>query len=162
MAKNFNESGKNSLIFFGIIGIAIVLIAGFFLFSKPADSAFSGQTLELYRAQSCGCCGEYDAYLRANGVNVNSSITNAVDSIKGNLGIPQSMRSCHTSKIGKYFLEGHIPMEAIEKLLKEQPDIDGLALPGMKPGSPGMSGAKTESFIIYAIKDGKITEYAKT
>jgi hypothetical protein len=30
-----------------------------------------------------------------------------------------------------YFIEGHIPIEAINKLLTEKPEIDGIALPEM-------------------------------
>ncbi len=41
-----------------------------------------------------------------------------------------------------YFIEGHVPIEAIEKLLTEKPEIDGIALPQMPSGSPGMSGFK--------------------
>jgi len=32
------------------------------------------------------------------------------------------------------------PNDVIEKLLKENPEIVGLALPGMPPGVPGMGG----------------------
>ena len=65
------------------------------------------------------------------------------------------MQSCHTAILGKYFIEGHVPLEAINKLLKERPDIDGIALPGMPIGTPGMPGEKEETFIIYQLVDGK-------
>ena len=52
------------------------------------------------------------------------------------------MQSCHTTIMGKYFIEGHVPLQAVNKLLKEQPDIDGIALPGMPIGTPGMPGEK--------------------
>ena len=41
----------------------------------------------------------------------------------------------------------------------ENPDIDGIVLPGMPDGSPGMPGQQTEDFVIYAIKDGKSSEF---
>ena len=55
--------------------------------------------------------------------------------IKNQYSIPPEMQSCHTSIIGKYFVEGHVPMEAIQKLLAEQPDIDGALVGGasLKP-----------------------------
>ena len=65
------------------------------------------------------------------------------------------MQSCHTTILGKYFIEGHVPLEAINKLLKEQPDIDGIALPGMPIGTPGMPGEKEEPYVIYQLIDGK-------
>ena len=44
-----------------------------------------------------------------------------------------------------------MPLEAVEKLLKEKPDIKGIALPGMPSGSPGMPGPKVAPFVIYTL-----------
>ena len=72
------------------------------------------------------------------------------------------MESCHTTVIGEYFVEGHVPVEAIEKLLAEKPDVAGIGMPGMPSGSPGMPGAKQGQFIIYSInKDGTINEFMR-
>ena len=65
------------------------------------------------------------------------------------------MQSCHTSILGKYFIEGHVPIEAINKLVKEKPEIDGIVLPGMPIGTPGMPGVKDEPYVIYQLIDGK-------
>lgn len=75
-------------------------------------------------------------------------------SVKQAYRIPQNMISCHTAVIGDYFVEGHVTVEAIKKMLEEKPVIDGIALPGMPPGSPGMPGEKTEALKIYALFDG--------
>ena len=69
------------------------------------------------------------------------------------------MQSCHTTIIDKYFVEGHVPLEAINKLLKERPDIDGLALPGMPIGTPGMPGDKEEPYVIYQLVDGNFSVF---
>jgi len=45
------------------------------------------------------------------------------------------------------------------KLLEEKPNIDGIALPEMPSGSPGMPGKKLELFRIYGLKDGKSSDY---
>ena len=39
-----------------------------------------------------------------------------------------------------YFIEGHVPHDAITKLLAEKPDIKGITVPGMPAGInvPGM------------------------
>ena len=51
---------------------------------------------------------------------------------------------------------GHVPADVIHKLLSEKPVIAGITLPGMPAGSPGMFGAKTGPFTIYAVtKDGE-------
>ncbi len=88
-------------------------------------------------------------------------MTDSGDEVKDDYGIPEDMRSCHTSIMGDYYVEGHVPVEAIWKLLQEQPEIDGIALPGMPDGSPGMSGKKEQPFIIYSIADGEVEEFVK-
>lgn len=40
--------------------------------------------------------------------------------------------------IDGYVLEGHVPPQAIDKLLDERPKIHGIAVPGMPAGSVGM------------------------
>jgi len=54
-----------------------------------------------------------------------------------------------------YFIEGHIPIEAINKLLTEKPEINGIALPQMPSGSPGMPGFKLSPFKIHSVKNGQ-------
>ena len=55
-------------------------------------------------------------------------------------GIADDAASCHTAEVDGYLIEGHVPAEAIERLLAERPDAVGLALPGMPGDSPGMGG----------------------
>ena len=43
-------------------------------------------------------------------------------------------------KSANYVLEGHVPVDAILRLLRERPKAIGLAVPGMPAGSPGMGG----------------------
>ncbi len=68
------------------------------------------------------------------------------------------MYSCHTTDIGGYLVEGHVPLAAIERLLAERPPLDGIALPGMPAGSPGMGGSADGSLTVYGIRDGRIVE----
>lgn len=112
-----------------------------------------------YRSPTCGCCVGWEEYLKTAGFEVESVVTDDVTAIKDDLQIPDEMRSCHTALIGDYFIEGHVPIEAIQKLLAEQPEIDGIALPGMVQGSPGMSGEQSEPFVIYSVADGTVDEF---
>ena len=50
------------------------------------------------------------------------------------------MFSCHTAIIDGYVVEGHVPVEAIARLLADRPDAVGIAVPGMPALSPGMGG----------------------
>jgi len=50
-------------------------------------------------------------------------------------------------------------MEVVKKLLEERPEIDGIGLPGMPIGTPGMPGLKREPYKIYQAIDGEFSEY---
>jgi len=112
----------------------------------------NGPAITVYASPDCGCCHEYIPYLEDNGFTVETVSITDVTGTKADLGIPEEAWSCHTAVIGDYVVEGHVPVEAIDKLLAERPRIDGIALPGMPPGSPGMGGEKTEPFQIVAIQ----------
>ncbi len=47
-----------------------------------------------------------------------------------------------------YVIEGHVPIEDIERLLSERPAVIGIAVAGMPLGSPGMEieGFEDEAF----------------
>ncbi|WP_415378918.1 DUF411 domain-containing protein [Halosimplex sp. TS25] len=55
----------------------------------------------------------------------------------------------------RYVVEGHVPTAVIATFLDEEPAIDGVALPGMPAGSPGMGGSKRGSFAIHEFDDGQ-------
>jgi hypothetical protein len=127
---------------------------------SPAERDGQASALvTVYSSPTCGCCHEYEKYLEENGFEVEPIQTEELSDMKDELNIPEEMRSCHTAKVGEYFVEGHVPVEAIWKLLDEQPPISGIALPGMPPGSPGMGGDKEQPFTIYAIVDGEAEEF---
>ena len=118
-------------------------------------------SVEVFKTPSCGCCYGYVLFLKKEQFNVKETDMRSLHSIKQKYNIPLEMQSCHTTVIGKYFIEGHVPLEAVNKLLKEQPDIDGIALPGMPIGTPGMPGKKEEPFVVYQLIDGKFSIFMK-
>lgn len=113
----------------------------------------------VFKSPTCGCCVGYVAELEKQGFEVNVVSTTDMSSIKHQYNIPGNMGSCHTMVIGDYFVEGHVPIEAVNALLEEQPNIDGIALPNMPSGSPGMPGAKKAAFRIYSLSDGEISDF---
>lgn len=127
--------------------------------TAQATGATALTVVTTYRSPTCGCCVGWEEYLKTAGFEVESVVTDDVAAIKDDLQIPDEMRSCHTAIIGDYFVEGHVPIEAIQRLLEEQPEIDGIALPGMVQGSPGMSGEKSEPFVIYSVSGGTVDEF---
>ncbi len=151
---------------FLFIGI-IIILAGIIIFTLPKASSFeninNAEKIDIYKSLSCGCCDVYSSYVNGKvSSKVNTLDTKGSDEIKIKYGIPSELQSCHTTIVGDYFVEGHMPLEAVEKLLKEQPDIKGIALPGMPMGSPGMPGQKSGEFIIYAVNnDGTSSEFMR-
>ena len=117
------------------------------------------QIVEVFKTPTCGCCYGYVLFLEKEKYKVKQTDMRSLHSIKQKYKIPVEMQSCHTTIIGKYFIEGHVPIEAINKLLKEQPNIDGIALPGMPIGTPGMPGDKDEPYVIYQLTDGKFSVF---
>jgi hypothetical protein len=116
----------------------------------------------LYKNPQCGCCEGYAAYLRENGFEVDVKPTNDLEEISQKAGVPEDLQGCHTMFIEGYVVDGHVPVEVIKKLLSERPKIAGITLPGMPEGSPGMTGRKRETFVIYAVrKDAPPEVYAK-
>jgi hypothetical protein len=105
----------------------------------------------MYKNPQCGCCEGYASYLRRNGFKVTVRETHNMSLISQQNGVPEKLAGCHTMLVGGYVVEGHVPVGAINKLLKERPGIKGISLPGMPEGSPGMTGVKTEPFTIYEI-----------
>ena len=109
----------------------------------------------LFKNPQCGCCENYAAYLRQNGFEVEVKPSNDLATISSEAGVPSEYEGCHTAFIEGYVVDGHVPIAAIEKLLKERPKIAGITLPGMPAGSPGMGDDPTKSFTVYAVtKDG--------
>jgi hypothetical protein len=118
---------------------------------EATDTAFVSTERKaiVYKAPNCGCCNGYIAELEKQGFAVETKSTKDMDSVKKQYGIPDDKESCHTTVVGDYFIEGHVPLVAVEKLLSEKPDIDGIGLPGMPIGTPGMPGEKQASYEIY-------------
>ncbi|WP_433633588.1 DUF411 domain-containing protein [Halomicrococcus sp. NG-SE-24] len=115
----------------------------------------------LYKAPNCMCCEEHKKYLESTTeVDITVKDVKDLSGTKKRYNIPKNLVSCHTLDTREYFVEGHVPREAIGKLALEKPDILGIALPEMPAGSPGMGGKKSKEFVIYAVKkDGSYTKF---
>lgn len=127
-----------------------------FLVTAPALASPSPKPLAtLFKNPQCGCCETYARYLQSNGYEVKIKATHDLPLIQKRQGVPAGLEGCHTTLIGGYFIDGHVPIEIFDRLLSERPNISGITLPGMPMGSPGMGGPKSEPFTIYAVAPGK-------
>lgn len=136
---------------------AILIVVSAFVLLAPRPS--SGQSITVYKSPTCGCCVGYITYLRKNNFKVTVVETTNRTELKKKFQIPADMESCHTSVVEGYAVEGHVPVAAINKMLAEKPEIDGIALPEMPAGSPGMGGVKSGPLTIYALSKGEKTKF---
>jgi len=129
-------------------GILLLAISVYGLMLSPSTNA---EVVTVYKSPTCGCCNKWVDHLESNGFKVNAINRNDMPAIKKNLGVAPGLESCHTAKVGDYVIEGHVPAADIKRLLKEQPDVHGLSVPGMPMGSPGMEGPRQDAYDVLSI-----------
>ena len=141
--------------------ILMLVLGGAAGIVAPAARALDeSKKVTLYKDPECGCCEGYADYLRRNGFEVGIVPTHDLPLLDEKYGIPTDLQPCHLSLIGGYVVGGHVPIEVVNRLLSEKPNITGITLAGMPLGSPGMNGEKTEPFKIYEIAKGPRRVYA--
>ena len=125
----------------------------------PKALVASTYQLQVFRTETCGCCGKWVEAMNGQDLELNVQIVDddTLWEIKNQLEIPVELTSCHTALVENYFVEGHVPASDIQRLLKELPDARGLCVPGMPIGSPGMEmGAQKEPFeTLLVLNDSK-------
>jgi hypothetical protein len=136
---------------------ALVLLA---VLLSPAFAAAEPAVIAMYVNPQCGCCEGHAEHLRKNGFKVTVTPTHSMSLIRKRHGVPERFEGCHIAFVEGYVIEGHVPANAIKKLLAERPPIKGISLPGMPDGSPGMTGVKVAPFEILQISDGPATVFA--
>jgi hypothetical protein len=99
--------------------------------------------MTVTRDPACGCCGGWIDHVKAAGFSIDEIEAANLVPLKTRLGVPVELSSCHTAEVGGYAIEGHVPADAIKRLLAERPQAKGLAVGGMPVGSPGMEVAGT-------------------
>jgi hypothetical protein len=137
---------RRQLLIFASSSIAAAPLAGL------ADTA--NHDIHVVKNPQCGCCNAWVEILEGDGFNVTSEdrSNSELAAFKIEIGIPKDMTSCHTAKIGGYFIEGHVPASDITRLIEEHPDALGLAVPAMPYGSPGMGPEdQREAYDVYII-----------
>ena len=124
-----------------------------------ATSAARGISVTLHRAEGCSCCATYADYLRDNGFTVELDTVDDLGPIRERYGIPEAAVGCHTSVLDDYVVEGHVPVEAIDRLLTERPAIDGISVVGMPGNSPGMGEPNGEPLDVLSFHNGRVEDY---
>lgn len=140
---------------------AIRAVFALLLLFAAAAFAQGVPKVEVYKNANCGGCGGWVEHMRESGFDV---VTHDVDDVaveRKKLGMPDSLGSCHSAKIGGYVIEGHVPAADVRRLLKEKPKAIGLTVPGMVPGSPGMESPKPIPYdTLLVARDGTTRVFA--
>jgi hypothetical protein len=126
-----------------LTGMASVTAA---LFTESAFAQTTLPTIAVSKDPNCGCCTGWVEHLRQADFTVTIQESSDLSAIKSRLGVPERLSACHTAEVNGYVIEGHVPADAIKRLIREAPRAKGLAVPGMPIGSPGMEGGTPQEY----------------
>jgi hypothetical protein len=131
---------------------------------RAAQQASAGPTVTVYKNPTCGCCTKWMEHLERAGFTVVGHDVDDLASIKRQHRVPPTLESCHTAIVDAYVVEGHVPADVIQRLLRERPKVAGIAVAGMPAGSPGMEfpDARTQPYNVMAFRaEGGWTVYER-
>jgi hypothetical protein len=132
--------------------------------ARTPQRATMAAAMTVYRNPGCGCCEAWAGLARKAGYKVEVIDAPNIAAIKRKYGVPAQLESCHTAIVGGYAVEGHVPLEDVERLLREKPaGIKGLGVPGMPIGSPGMEtpdGTKAPFKVMAFDAKGRVRAFA--
>ena len=143
----------------GVAGAGFAAVAG----AQSRATVDPTKAITVYKDPNCGCCTEWVKHLQQAGFQPTVRDMTDMSTVKRSFGVPVALESCHTARIGRYTIEGHVPADLIARLVKEQsPTARGLAVPGMPVGSPGMEmGSQKDRYdVILFDAAGKTRVYA--
>ena len=149
------------LLVLGLI-LSLLLAACSVLSPQAQDTSGEDRLVTIFALDGWGCCGDWTDYLEENGYKTETTEYASLDQIKKKYHIPEEFKTCHTAIVNGYVIEGHVPIEEIERLLSEKPDVIGIAVAGMPAGSPGMDieGFDDEAFDVVSFdQNGNIEIY---
>jgi hypothetical protein len=124
--------------------------------SPEKTAAAARPAMVVHKDPNCGCCQSWAEIAQRAGYPV--QVVNEADmaAVKSRLGVPGELGSCHTTEVAGLTVEGHVPIHAVERMLRERPQgLRGIAVPGMPAGSPGMEtpDGRREPFQVIAFFD---------
>ena len=133
----------------------------FFSFFTLSSLVINAQD-KMFKNLGCMCCDRWVEHMQDYGFNLEILPRNKMDDIKNKLRVPIELRACHTAMIDGIIVEGHVPADLVQKIIKGRPEnIIGISVPGMPIGSPGMEGAYKEKYEVMIFDtNGNVFSYA--
>ena len=136
-----------------------LIILSFSFFSMTALSI----DMQVYKSPHCRCCSAWVKKMQDAGFKVTTIEQQNNDALRQNKSIPKKLASCHTALVQGYVIEGHVPSADIKRLLKDKPNVVGLAVPGMPASAPGMNipGSSVPYQVVAFNKTGEMQIYSR-
>jgi hypothetical protein len=126
----------------------------------PAGGA--SEQVTVYRVSTCNCCVKWMDHLEAAGFEVTGHVVENLEEAPERERVPEELRSCHIAIVGGYIVEGHVPADVVADLLSRRPEIEGIAVPGMPMGSPGMESPNPQPYEVIAFENsGRTWTFAR-
>jgi hypothetical protein len=125
----------------------------------PQVASAERVAMTVHKDPGCSCCVAWSRAYATEGYIVDERDENDMQTIKVSLKVPPDLQGCHTAVINGYYVEGHVPIEAVEKLLTDRPELAGLAVAGMPRGSLGMGDSPKASYDVMAVPLDGSTPY---
>ena len=147
-----------------LVGLAALGVTSRPLWAELPALANGPTSITIYKSSTCGCCTKWVDHIRAGGFSTVVHDEEEMEKLKDQLGVPGSVRSCHTAQVDGYLIEGHVPSADIRRLLAERPKVAGLAVPEMPPLTPGMApaGVEPQDFEVVSFQsDGTTRTFAR-
>ena len=120
-------------------------------FLAVANPAAAAAVMTVHKDPNCGCCHLWADAMKKAGFDVRLDDVDDLAPIKARLGLPGDLEGCHTAEVEGYFLEGHVPLSSVRRMLEERPEVKGLAVPGMPSGSLGMGDDPGANYDVLAV-----------
>jgi hypothetical protein len=117
--------------------------------------------LAVHKSPSCSCCARWMERAQRHGFATSVHNENNLAELKRATSVPESLYSCHTTVVGDYVFEGHVPLDLVERVLRERPAIAGLAVAGMPQGAPGMEVGAEHYDVTAFTRSGETSLYAR-
>lgn len=144
----------------------VIVTLGAGLAGAAGAGSLAAQTkpaLTVYKDPNCGCCAKWIDHMKANGFTATVRDTSDMNAIKAKHHVGDDLRSCHTTLVGDYVIEGHVPASDVRRLLAQKPKgIVGLTIPGMPASAPGMDMTPFKPYDVLTFDTtGKTAVFAK-
>lgn len=156
---------KKLAIVIAAAGVAVSGALATLLFAEDADetsptASDGARQITIWRDPGCGCCDAYAEYLEDNGYTVTRIDDREFDKRSIEVGVPAQGLGCHLAEIEGYYVSGLVPVDILDRMLTEQPEITGITLPGMPGNAPGMARDKYGTLRTYAFGPEGISIYS--